>query len=75
MVLDGVRADEQSGRDLFVGVAFRREASDLQLLWSELAQRVCGPFAGMLPCRLQFEPCALCKRVHAEVAEELVGGP
>src|SRR5580765_6632428 len=58
VVLDGARADEQSRRDLFVGVTFRRETSDLELLRSELAQRVDGPFAGMLACCLQFEPCA-----------------
>src|SRR6476659_354507 len=29
----------------------------------------------MLPCRLQFDPCALCERVHPEVSKELVGGP
>ena len=55
VVLDRARADEELRGDLAVGVALRREARDLRLLRRELVERVDGPLAGMLACRLQLD--------------------
>src|SRR5690349_24495130 len=51
VVVNRVRADEQLSGDLSVGATFRREASDLRLLRSELVSRVRGPPPGMLTRR------------------------
>ena len=74
VVLDGAGADEQPSRDRSVGLPLCGKASDLRLLRGQLVQRVHGPPAGTLTCRLQLEPCPLGERVHSGVSEELVRG-
>src|SRR5689334_22838997 len=75
VVVDRVRADKQLSGDLSVGEAFRREASDLRLLRSELVSRVRAASPRMLTRRLQLAVCALGERLHAEVGEHLVSDP
>src|SRR6476661_5668788 len=75
VVVDRVRADKQLSGDLSVGTTFRREASDLRLLGSELASRIRGRSAAMLTGRLQLAVCALSERLHAKVVEHLASNP
>src|SRR6476620_6320849 len=75
VVVDRVRANKQLSGDLAVGATFRREASDLHLLRSELVSRIWAPPPGTLTRRLQLAMCALGERVHAEVVEHLVSDP
>src|SRR5690349_961417 len=75
VVVDRVRADEQLSGDLSVGATFRREASDVRLLRSELVSRIRAPPPGMLTRRLQLAVCALGERLHAEVVEHFVSDP
>jgi hypothetical protein len=75
VVVDRVRADEQLSGDLSVGATFRREASYLRLLRSELVSRIRGPSPGTLTRRLQLAVCAPGERFHAEVVEHLVSDP
>src|SRR6476620_3075213 len=75
VVVDSVRADKQLSGDLSVGATFRREASDVRLLRSELVSRIRGPPPGMLTRRLQLAVCALGERLHAEVVEHFASDP
>jgi hypothetical protein len=75
VVFDRVRADEQLSGDLSVGATFRREASDVRLLRSELVSGVPGASPGVPTRRLQLAVCALGERLHAEVVEHLVSDP
>jgi len=75
VVVDRVRADEQLSGDLSVGATFRREASDVRLLRSELVSRIRAPPPGMLTRRLQLAVCALGERLHAEVVGHFVSDP
>src|SRR6187200_588452 len=72
VVLDRARADEELRGDLSICVSLRRKARDLQFLRGELVDRVGGPSAGPLTCRLQLDSRALGEGLHSEVREEVV---
>ena len=73
VVVDGARADEQLGRDFRVCGTVGGKAGDLRFLGGQVVTRLDGPFARVLAGRLQLDPGALGKRLHAELHKQLVG--
>ena len=74
MGLDGVDADEETGRDLAVREALADEERDAALLRRQLSSRADATLARALPRRHELVLGALCPEARARTGEAVARG-
>src|SRR5215813_11407347 len=72
MPLDRAGAEKELGANLRIRQTVLRQAGDVQLLGRQLVASLRRAFADLLSGREQLGACALGKRLHSDVDEQLV---